>query len=133
MNRYHISAFILAICGLVLMGYSVASGEGSASVVLFIPVFHGSGLLAFLGVLCIMVAMFLVFFGFAAQAGGPEDYEDRQAPQQTKPKVKKTIKGGGVVLIGPIPIIFGSDAKTTAILIILALVLIITVALLFYI
>ncbi len=133
MNRYHISAFILAICGLVLMGYSVASGEGSASVVLFIPVFHGSGLLAFLGVLSIMAAVFLVFVGFMIQAGGPEGYEDRQAPQTTRPKAQKTVKGGGVVLIGPIPIIFGSDAKTTAILIILAVVLIITVALLFYI
>ena len=132
MNRYHISALILAICGLVLIGYSVASGEGTASVVLFIPVFHGSGLFAFFGVLCIMAAIILVFLGFAAHASEPEGFEGQQARHQTGPKTQRTIKGGGVVLIGPIPIIFGSDAKTAAILIILALVLIITVALLFY-
>ncbi len=33
------------------------------------------------------------------------------------------VKGGGVVMIGPIPIIFGSDARWTAIAIILAIIL----------
>jgi len=34
------------------------------------------------------------------------------------------VKGGGVVLIGPFPIVFGSDAKTAKILMYLALALI---------
>jgi uncharacterized protein (TIGR00304 family) len=34
------------------------------------------------------------------------------------------VKGGGVVMIGPIPIIFGSDAKWTGIAVALALVLV---------
>lgn len=33
-------------------------------------------------------------------------------------------KGGGVVMIGPIPIIFGSDAKWASIAMILALILV---------
>jgi uncharacterized protein (TIGR00304 family) len=37
------------------------------------------------------------------------------------------VKGGGVILIGPIPIIFGSDAKWTSIAIVLTIVLIILV------
>lgn len=136
MNRYLILALILAICGIALIGYSVASGEGSAGVVLFIPVFYGSGLFAFLGVLCIMAAIFLVFFGFAAQMGAMEDFGSSQEPrssQPLKPRTGKSIKGGGVVLIGPIPIIFGSDTKTAIVLVVLAIVLIIAVAFLFYI
>lgn len=35
------------------------------------------------------------------------------------------VKGGGVVLIGPIPIVFGSDAKWASIAIVLALVLVV--------
>lgn len=35
------------------------------------------------------------------------------------------VKGGGVVLIGPIPIIFGSDAKWATVAIVLALVLVV--------
>ena len=133
MNRYHIYAIILAACGTALLGYSVASGEGSAGVVVFIPVFFGSGLFSFLGVLCIMAALFLAFFGFAAGAlRGLEPDQSNQPSQGPQPAVKKSIKGGGVVLIGPIPVIFGSDSKTAIILVVLAIVLIISVALLFY-
>ena len=39
------------------------------------------------------------------------------------------VKGGGVILIGPIPIIFGSDARWASIAIVLAIVLIVIVVL----
>lgn len=35
------------------------------------------------------------------------------------------VKGGGVVMIGPIPIIFGSDAKWASIAIVLAIALVV--------
>ncbi len=38
---------------------------------------------------------------------------------------KTGVKGGSVVMIGPIPIIFGTDAKWTVIAILLAIVLIV--------
>jgi uncharacterized protein (TIGR00304 family) len=135
MNRYLILAIVLAICGIVLLGYSVASGEGTAGVVVFIPVFYGSGLFAFLGVLCIMAGLFLGFFGIAKGLGEAREFEDTresQSPQPTRPRTQKSIKGGGVVLIGPIPVIFGSDAKTAIVLVVLAIILIIAVAILFY-
>jgi len=37
------------------------------------------------------------------------------------------VKGGGVILIGPIPIVFGSDARWASIAIVLAIVLILLV------
>jgi uncharacterized protein (TIGR00304 family) len=37
------------------------------------------------------------------------------------------VRGGGVIMIGPIPIIFGSDAKWTGVAIVLAIVLIVVV------
>jgi uncharacterized protein (TIGR00304 family) len=139
MNRYHLFAIILLICGIISLGYSVASGEGSAGVVVFIPVFFGSGPFSFIGVLCIIAAIFLGFFGFAKGAFYEEDLEEpqgqrtssaSQSPQGQRPQ--KSIKGGGVVLIGPIPIVFGSDAKTAMILMVLAIILIVVVAVLFY-
>jgi len=36
----------------------------------------------------------------------------------------RSVRGGGVVMIGPIPIIFGSDAKWASVAIALAIVLI---------
>jgi len=41
------------------------------------------------------------------------------------------VKGAGIVMIGPIPIVFGSDAKWASIAIVLAIVLVV-VSLLFY-
>jgi uncharacterized protein (TIGR00304 family) len=40
------------------------------------------------------------------------------------PKKKTSLKGGGVVLIGPIPIVFGSSWKIALILMIVAIILI---------
>jgi uncharacterized protein (TIGR00304 family) len=37
---------------------------------------------------------------------------------------KTEVRGGGVIMIGPIPIIFGSDAKWASVAIVLAIVLI---------
>jgi uncharacterized protein (TIGR00304 family) len=139
MNRYHLFAVILLICGIISLGYSVASGEGSAGVVVFIPVFFGSGLFSFIGVLCIMAAIFLAFFGFAKGSLADEGVEEQQgqrtsSPSQSRqsPRPQKSIKGGGVVLIGPIPVVFGSDAKTAMILMVLAIILIVVVFVLFY-
>ncbi len=50
------------------------------------------------------------------------------------PSARKTrgeVKGGGVVMIGPIPIVFGSDAKWASIAIVLAIVLMVISILLF--
>jgi len=35
------------------------------------------------------------------------------------------VKGGGVIMVGPVPIIFGSDMKWTSVAIILAIILIV--------
>ncbi|MDG7007645.1 MAG: DUF131 domain-containing protein [Nitrososphaerota archaeon] len=37
---------------------------------------------------------------------------------------KTEVRGGGVIMIGPIPIIFGSDARWASVAIVLAIVLI---------
>ena len=42
----------------------------------------------------------------------------------SKPSTEGKIRGGGVVMIGPIPLVFGSDMKWASVAIVLALVLI---------
>jgi uncharacterized protein (TIGR00304 family) len=136
MNKFLFLAALLIICGIALLGYSVSTGEGGAGVFFIIPVFYGSGIYSFLGVLCIMVGLFLAFVGIAAQMKEMEGYEEpsgTQPSRTTEPKPQKSIKGGGVVLIGPIPIIFGSDAKTAMALVLMAIVLIVIVVVFFYI
>ncbi len=40
-------------------------------------------------------------------------------------KEGSVVKGGGVVMIGPVPIIFGSDMKWASVAIVLAIILIV--------
>ena len=64
----------------------------------------------------------LILIGFAVVAS---------AILLSERKAGREVKGGGVVLIGPIPIVFGSDAKWASIAIALAIVLLV-LGLLYY-
>ncbi len=65
-------------------------------------------LLVIIGIVACIVGM-LVFFIEAARRGEGE----------------KKVEGGGLILIGPFPIVFGSSTKITRMMIILAIVLIV--------
>jgi uncharacterized protein (TIGR00304 family) len=72
--------------------------------------------LVFIGVAIILVG-FLVVFLAMTMAGRSSESGDRRTQ----------VEGGGVILIGPIPIVFGSDAKWTSVAIVLTILLIILV------
>lgn len=68
------------------------------------------------GILIIFIGFLLIFVGTALQAS-----------------VKTSdVKTGGVILIGPIPIIFGSDKGTVVTAVVMAIILIILAYFLFY-
>lgn len=121
----------LLVLGILLLAYSVVEGKGQIYWILFIPVFSATSIFAFIGTILIIVALVLIFIVFIREFTIPYEPEPGQqkaaktrqpAPSQA-PGAKK--KFGGVVLIGPIPVIFGSDPKTTIIIIVLAIILII--------
>jgi uncharacterized protein (TIGR00304 family) len=72
--------------------------------------------LLFVGVAIILVGFLVVFLAMMSEGKSSEDEGKRTR-----------VKGGGVILIGPIPIIFGSDARWTSIAIVLTIVLILLV------
>ena len=111
--RYSKVAFLLFILGIFLIGASTFFGKGKIAFVLFIPVFYGTGVLAFIGGLCIIASMLLMFYSVTSTLGIEEEY----APV----KQERKVKGGGVVFIGPVPIVFGSDVKTAIIMLILGI------------
>ena len=69
--------------------------------------------LVILGTLVIIAGILIIFLAtiFASRSKGDEKGVEA--------------KGGGVIMIGPIPIIFGTDPRWTAIAIVLAIVLIV--------
>lgn len=113
--------------GIICIAAAVASGEADVSIVLIFPVFSGSSGLFFLGSLLI-VASFIV--GFAMLALGQLELgrvqRDLGQPLANESHRKET-KYGGVVIVGPVPIAFGSDRTMAVVMLIAGIVLAIVV------
>jgi uncharacterized protein (TIGR00304 family) len=69
-----------------------------------------------IGVAIILVGFMVVFLALMTTTRSSESEGERTE-----------VKGGGVILIGPIPIVFGSDAKWMSIAIVLTILMIILV------
>jgi len=74
--------------------------------------------LVFIGMVIILGGILVVFLATVASGRSSEEGDRRTE-----------VRGGGVIMIGSIPIIFGSDAKWASIAIVLAIVLIVVVLL----
>jgi uncharacterized protein (TIGR00304 family) len=74
-----------------------------------------AGLFYAVGVALIVLGVLVILFAVFRHSG-PTD----ENGQETK---GGRVKGGGVVIIGPVPIVFGSDKKTVKSLLVLSIVL----------
>ncbi len=68
---------------------------------------------------------FLIFLGFLRVAFGMMGYEKEGSEKERHEEVGKEtrVKGGGVILIGPVPVVFGTDKKSALLIMILAIIL----------
>ena len=122
----------LFILGIILLGASLAQGGGTVYLALIFPVYSGSDIWGFLGILCIIGALFVGFFSLIP--GSMSAMASRQPRQASPTSGEPEKKFGGVVMLGPIPVVFGSDMKMSIVAMILAIILIVVlvVSLLFF-
>ncbi len=74
-----------------------------------------------IGLVMILLGLFLVvFWTITRSVQQSTKSEDNISSAEKK---KERIKGGGVVMIGPLPVVFGTDKKYAIIAMILAIVL----------
>lgn len=78
-----------------------------------------------LGFLLVVIGMLVILAGVFSTA-----YQSWKAGGTEKPET--SVRGGGVIMIGPIPIIFGTDVGTLKLVMILAIVLMAIAVILFY-
>ncbi|MCK4366747.1 MAG: DUF131 domain-containing protein [Thermoplasmata archaeon] len=123
MRRAFLVALGLFILGIALLAVSVAQGGGTVYLALIFPIYVGSDVWGFFGILCVIGAFFVGFLGLvpARLPAGGSDSGGQGAPPSGGPEKRF----GGVVMLGPVPIIVGSDVKMSMIAIVLAIVLII--------
>ena len=129
MKRLDVVSGIFLVLGIIFFLISSLQGGLRVGIFLIFPFVIGSGLYAILGLLFLILAFFLFILRFSPETSLSEPKASSQDNRGQKP----TMKGGGIVLLGPIPIIVGTSWKITLALILAALVLILTVFFLFYI
>lgn len=121
MNKFQILSLFCFVLGIIFFYLGFQQGEVQGGVLVVFPFIGGSGIFAFLGVISFFLAIIFFMFGFTSTL----KYENIIVDPEERPSQKKTsVKGGGVILIGPIPIIFGSNWKITLVLMIVAIIII---------
>lgn len=125
MNNYHKLSLTCFILGIVFFIAGILTGDVEAGFLLIFPFLIGSGIFAFLGFICLFIAVLLFMFGFVSSASESIDQQLKESDFDVQKK--KPVKGGGIILIGPIPIVFGSNWKIAILMMILAMILIITI------
>lgn len=126
MRRLSLVALLCLFGGVALLAYGAATGEGQVTLFIIFPVFTGTGLAPLAGMLLIVAAMFLWFASFAGfpakPAAGPETPAP-STPPSAAPAAAPPRKFGGVVFLGPIPVVFGSDARVSKWMLVLAVIM----------
>lgn len=122
-GRMWVPIFVFA-AGVACVVAAAATGEAKVELFIIFPLISGTGWLFVLGVVLI-VASFVLGFILAASAMT----EAEEVPLVREPQGPTEGKGGrtrygGVILIGPVPIIFGSDRGVALIMLVLAIILI---------
>ncbi len=121
MNKFHFFSLLCLILGIVFFYFGFLSGDVETGVFVIFPVLAGSGIYAFFGFVFIIIAIFLFMFGFT-NYNEIDEYQTENS--ELKPRKKTSVKGGGVVLIGPIPIVFASNWKFATVMMIIAIIII---------
>ncbi len=121
MNNIHKLSLLSFIGGFIFFSIGALTGEVDVGFFLIFPFLISSGIISTFGIILVFISILLFIFGFVFRK---DDYFNDQFERTGEIRDKKTMKGGGVILIGPIPIIFGSNSKITIIMMILAMLII---------
>ena len=113
------AALALLAAGIALIAVAVAQGGAQVHLVVIVPVVTGTSPVAFGGVLLIMAALVLGFVAVANRQApaSPEEV----APPKPSPS-SPSVSTGGVVFIGPFPVVFGSNPRLARTMLLLAVI-----------
>ncbi len=105
---------VLIAAGIVSLVVGYFQGEASLSLFVIFPVITATGGWSALGILLVIAGFFALFFTWpawtVAEPISPSSQDTGPAGGGAAPGSSGR-RWGGVVFLGPIPVVFGSDAK----------------------
>ncbi len=104
----------LVVAGVAALAWGFVQGEANLNLFLIFPVVTATGGWSALGILLMIAGVFAFFLSWPAAVGPPPAAP--AAPSPSPPPAEPSTpsasrRWGGVVFLGPIPVVFGSDAK----------------------
>lgn len=120
----------LFAAGVVAIAIALVRGEATLNLVLIFPVLTATGGWAILGIALVIAAFFATFLTWTARIEAvPEPIPSPPTMPAEAPRAPRG-RWGGVVFLGPIPIVFGSDARVTRWMLLLGVILFLALLLL---
>ena len=116
MNRYSLIALILFGISCLFFYVAYLNGELTIGIALIIPFVMGSSLYSFIAVIFLISAFFLFSYGSFLSFADSTSLENEHlsfSDIDRKKQVDTKVKAGGLIIIGPIPIVFGTSKKIT--------------------
>ncbi len=108
MRPLRILGLLLALLGLCLIGFGIFTGELQVALFIIFPLVYGQGLLGAAGIFLIFLGFVVFFLSFSVETA-PSRKE--ASGDESPPAEREKSRFGGVVFIGPIPIVFGSGKE----------------------
>jgi uncharacterized protein (TIGR00304 family) len=125
-------AWSLVAVGAALLAAAAARGEATVFLVFVVPVFQSSSPLALLGVAALFAGFLLGFWSLSlATLAGEGRPPEPPSPAPREPALRPRKRFGGVILLGPIPLVFASDRRLAAWMLVLGLALALLLLVLF--
>ena len=119
-----LSGPVVFLAGVVALVVGFAENQATLSLFVIFPVVTATGPWSILGIL-LMIGGFLLFFVAASPPLGPSTVTptppSSEIPAPPSPPVSR--RWGGVVFLGPIPVVFGSDPKVARWMLVLGAIL----------
>ena len=127
MNKYYLVSLLFFGIGLFFFVFAFINNEVEFGFILFFPFIIGSGINIFLGFIFVFIAMVILFFRFFNKYTFNNNLIDSAIKDND---TKKSAKFNGLILLGPIPIVFGSSWKITLIMLVFGIFVLITLLIL---
>lgn len=127
MNKLWFIPLSLFVLGFVFLGIGIFIGEVTVGLAVFIPFVMSNGVFGFAGIGFLFLSMLSLFFILPRLTWTQYHHELRHDDEpysffETTSSEKKT-KMGGVIFLGPIPIVFGSNKKITKWMILVSIII----------